>query len=527
MTTPYNLDADLAALDAQEYEEAALALLRTYVTIHDRDLELVGQVVGEYDGDWETICNEVGDASVGIPGDDDLAKFLIDAQTVDHDVFLVFRSPWKKACFKVYDIEYDEDEHGDAIVRPLARHILDETKHWQCWPNTLAPLWIQFPKMDFQWGNSIKVIKGFAHRNLLREQAPGWIPHFDVWNQANWQANFRNEQWPMVMVPYIEARDGVGPWTALGARMDCFYDLVRPTLDDGGLQLTADLWEPGDPQPCPSHFTLDRPTMVFDVKKRATIPGITGTILDPIRDLLRIFGADGTSDTVTIADPGDDPNLVDENAPWVIYRRGQHRGLKSRMVIHKPIEHTITTGGKSPDAINQGVKLLINSALGWVGMLIGLPGLGMGIFDKAVEDVLLAWAIGTNQGLKARMGRFAHKSGFEAGGGVAISPSGLQTLRVGLFKARGYVSFAAEVDDAAPYRVGLHVDDGIRCGFEIGDRIWLSHIASVRQSWDRENPDQPWEINVGDYRSEEPSGTRALRHLETVGAVLRQHTSAI
>ncbi|MBP2208159.1 hypothetical protein JOJ86_005885 [Rhodococcus percolatus] len=523
----YNLDADLAAIDAQEHEEAALALLRTRVTIHDKYLALVGEVEGEYDASWETMCNEVGEASVGIDGRDDLASWLIDGLSLDHDMFLVFRSPWKKACFKVYDIEYDEDEHGEAIVRPLARHILDEAKHWQCWPNTFAPLTVQAPKIDFQAGNSIKVIKGYAHRNLLRQQQPLWIPFFDIWNAANWQANFDNAKWPMVMIPYIESRDGVGPWTALGARMDDFWDLVHPTLEDGGLQLTGDLWEPGDPQPCPTHFILDRPTFVFDVKKRATIPGITGTILDPILDLLRIFGSDGTSDTVTIADPNDDPNNTDPNGPFAIFRRGQHRGLKSKMLIHKPIEHSIMTGGRSPDAINQGAKLVSNILLGLLGSAIGLPWLTLGIFDKAVEDIILAWAIGIDHQRKARMGPYSHKGGFEAGGGVAVSPSGLQTIRVGLHKARGYVSFAAEVDDAAPYRVGLHIDDGHRCGFEIGDRIWLSHIASVRQSWDRANPDQPWEINVGDYRSEELAGTRALRGLEAVSSALRQHSSAV
>ncbi|QXU53608.1 hypothetical protein [Rhodococcus sp. LW-XY12] len=523
----YDLDADLAAIDAQEHEESALALLRTRVTIHDRDLELVGDVEGEYDADWETMCNEVGEASVALDGDDDLAQWAIDAQHLEQDMYLVFRAPWKKAAFKVFDIEYDEDEHGNAIVRLMARHILDEMKHLQCWPNTFAPLAVQAPKVDFQWGNSIKVIKGYAHRNLLREQHPGWIPGFDIWDASNWRANFDNAKWPMVMVPYIESRDGVGPWCALGSRMDDFWELVHPTLEDGGLQLTADLWEPGDPQPCPSHFILDRPTMVFDVKKRATIPGITGTILDPIRDLLRIFGSDGTSDTVTIADPNDDPDNADPNGPWVIFRRGQHRGLKSKMVIHKPIEHTIMTGGKSPDAINQGAKLLSNILLGLLGTLIGMPWLTLGIFDKAVEDVILAWASLTNYQRKANMGRFAHKSGFEAGGGIAVSPSGLQTIRVGLHKARGYVSFASEVDDANPYRVGLHIDDGLRAGFEIGDRIWLSHIASVRQSWSRDNPDQPWEINVGDYRSDELAGTRALRGLEAISGALRQHSSAI
>lgn len=520
-----DLDAGLAAIDARFEAEQAASNERDRVFIYDRFLQLVGEVFGENDADWEDICNDAGEAAVTIPGEDDLAQFLIDAQTVDHDVFLLFKTPWKRECYKVKDIEIDQDEHGDMVVRPIALHLLDEIKHIQCWPNTFAPLAAQFPKSDTQFGNAIKVIKGYVHRNLLREQQPGWVPFFDIWNAANWKANFDNAKWPMVMIPYIAERDGVAEWCALDSRMENCYDLIKPTLEDAGCQLTADVWFPGDPQPCPSHFILDRPTIVFDVVRRRVASGVTGTILDPIRDLVRIIAPDGTSETVTIADPNDNPNNADPNAPWVIFRRGQHVGLRSKMTIHKPIEHTITTGGKSPDAINQGAKLISNILLGLLGTAIGMPWLTLGIFDKAVEDVILAWAIFTDHQRKARMGPYSHKSGFETGGGVAVSPSGLQIGRVGLRKTRGYVSFAAEVDDNAPYAMGRHIDVGISAGFEIGNRIWLSNISAARRSWSRtEAP--AWQLAVGDYRALEPDGTRALRYVNTLTGAVRQISSS-
>lgn len=519
-----SIDEGLALIDAQEQQLRQDSLSRTRVHVRDKNLEFVGYITGENHGRWEDICNDAGEASIGIPGEDPIAKWLID-EHVDADIFLVFETPWKRECYKVFDIDVEEDEHGIVEVTPHALHILDETKHWQCWPNTFAPLAVQAPKADTQWGPSIRVIKGYAVRNLWREQARGWIPHFDFWNKENWRANFNNADWQMVMVP-PKPGDENSTWCALSSRMDNFYDMVAPTLDDAGLQLTADLWLPGDEQPAPDYFTLDRPTMVFDVVQRRPVPGMTGSILDPLRDLLRIFSSDGTSHTTTIADPNDDPDSVGPDSPWVIWRRGEHLGLRSKMTIHKPLEHTITTGGRSPDAINQGVKLLINGALGLLGTAIGLPGLGLGIFDKLVEDVILAWAIFTDRGRKERMGPFAHKSGFEAGGGVAISPSGLQTGRVGLWKARGYVSFAAEVDDMAPYIFGYHVDTGYSCGFEIGEKIWLSNIAAAEQAWSRTDP-QTWTLKVGDYQAGEPPGVAALRQINTLTGAIRLHTSAI
>ncbi|HEY9312123.1 MAG TPA: hypothetical protein VIQ49_07515, partial [Williamsia sp.] len=247
---------------------------------------------------------------------------------------------------------------------------------------------------------------------------------------------------------------------------------------------------------------------------------------DPIRDLVRIIKPDGTSETVTIADPNNNPNHGNDDDPYIIFRKGQYLGLRSKMTIHKPIEHTITTGGKSPDAINTGAKLLSNILLGLLGGAIGLPWLTLGIFDKAVEDVILAWAIFTDHDRKAAMGRYSHKSGYESGGGAAVSPSGLQTGRVGLHKARGYVSFAADFDDGSGgYYMGRHIEVGIRCGFEIGNRIWLSNIASGKQAWDRTTAPF-WAFSVGDYRAAEPNGTKALRHVETLMGAYRQISSA-
>ena len=521
----YDLDEGLRVIDERYEHDLAQANARPRVYVLDKDLELVGDVWGEDDASREVICNDAGEAYVTIPAEDEIAQRLLD-QPEAADIFLVFETEYERECYKVLDIELDNDENGITAVRPVALHIFDEYKHIQCWPNPRRTILVQTPKVDVRFGNAIKVIKSFAHENLLREQHFGWNPSFDIWNAANWQANFDNSKWRMVMIPYIAERDGVAEWTALGSKMNNLYDLTKPTCEDAGLQMTAKLWLKGDPQPCPTHFILDRPTIVFDVVRRSVAAGITGTVLDPIRDLVRIIKPDGTSETVTIADPNNNPNHGNDDDPYIIFRKGQYLGLRSKMTIHKPLEHTITTGGKSPDSINQGAKLLSNILLGLLGGAIGLPWLTLGIFDKAVEDVILAWAVFTDHDRKAAMGPYSHKSGFESGGGVAVSPSGLQTGRVGLHKARGYVSFAADFDDGSGgYFMGRHIEVGIRCGFEIGNRIWLSNIASGKQSWSR-TVTPFWAFAVGDYRAGEPNGTKALRHVETLVGAYRQISSA-
>lgn len=523
-----SLDEGLALID-QRFDAQQNAPENHRVEIYDKFLQLVGTVEGENLGSASDICNDAGEIAIAMPGEDFLAQWCVE-EHVDADIFVVLWVDGKQMPYKVFDILVDENDDGTTVVTPVGLHILDEIKHLQLWPNPMGSIILQVPKVDLRFGNSISVIKSFIHRNLWREQAKGWIPSWDIWDAGNWRANFNNADWQMVMLPVVEPDNS--PWTIMAPRMDSAYDTIRPTLDDGGLQLISYIWFPGMPQPCESHFTLTRPTIVFDVIQRRSASGKTGSFIDGLKDLLRVFDSDGTSEDVVILDPNDDP-YADPNAPptvdgapWVIWRQGQHTGLKSQMVIHKPLEHTITSGGKSPDAVNQGAKLLLNLALGYLGMLIGNPGLGLGIFDKTVEDVLLAWAIFTDHGRRQRMGPYSHKSGFESGGGVAVSPSGLQTGRVGLWKARGYVSFAAGVENNAPYSMGRHIDVGQHCGFEIMNRIWLSNIAVAEYSWDRPQAGD-WVIGVGDYRAEEQPGLAALRKLETFSGALRQHASSI
>lgn len=195
-----------------------------------------------------------------------------------------------------------------------------------------------------------------------------------------------------------------------------------------------------------------------------------------------------------------------------------------RKCVHHATGHTVIIGGKSPQWVNNSVKLLLNSALAYIGLLIGLPAAGLGIFDRAVEDVILAWQRFTNTKRKQSMGSHSYRQTYAPGD--AWSLSGLQGGRVALHEKRGYISFTAGVIDSVPYRIGQDVDLGHRCGFEIGKRIWLSYVVKKRRKWSRTQP-PIWEITIGDSREDELPGSSALRLIETLHAESTRYQNLI
>lgn len=520
-------------IDARRDQAAADRNLRDRIFVADRFWEPVTEIFGEYDSRFGQTVNDTAEGSFSIPGDHPIVEWAVNQQHLDNDIHFYMETAdfdphagiGKRIGYKVFDIDVEFDADGGFEMATF--HGLEDfepVKHIIAFANTLTPPELQFPKSDTQAGRACGKVRSYFFRNLARIHQPGWLFGFDLWSASNWSANMDPDRWPVVMAPQI--RPDNSEWTVLSARFDYGWDLVKETLEDAGLQITTQRWLPGDPQPFPAHMTLTKPTLVLDVVERSFLSGATGTILDPILDLVRIIDPDGASETVHIADPnsGVEPP-AGVNRPLAIWRHSQHQGLiEGKMTISKPTGHTVLTGGKSPNWVNSGIKLIVNSALGWIGTLIGLPGLGLGIFDSLVEDVVLAFQRFTNWSRKDRMGPHAYAEDFNPGSAWTLSA--LQSGRVGLHRQAGGVAFTAKVLDGQPYRLGTDIDLGERGGFEIGGRIWLGHIAHVERISSRTSP-PGWELSIGSQRPAELPGTKALRHIDTLRQEVTRYTTLI
>lgn len=515
--------------DRRAAEERTRWFEEDRIVLCDNEWVEIADVLGWESYDCAEVVNDTEEGRFTIPGEHPLVDWLVYVNDVDTDIHFYIETaeggPEDRMGYKVLDIEVEFDADGGyERVTVVGLHDFEMVKHKLAYANTHAPIDAQIPKSDVQAGRSAEKVRSYLFRNFASTYQPSLVMGFDLWSKNAVWRYIDPSKWKVIVAP-PEGPD-TSEHTILSARMDNMWDLLRATLDDAGLQIQCQRWLPGDPQPFPDHVLLTHPILILRVIERSFLSGTGSGILDVINDVVRIIDPDGTSETITIADPnsGAQPP-AGVNAPVVIWRASQHQGLvNSKMTLHHSTGHTVIIGGKSPQWVNNSIKLLLNSALGWVGILIGLPALGLGIFDHAVEDLILSFQRFTNRFRKKKMGSHAYVEDFQQGDAWTLS--GMQSGRIGLHNQRGYIAFTARVIDALPYVMGRDYRLGERCGFEIVNRIWLSHIVKRRRHADRETP-PTWDLTVGDSREDELPGSTALRHLELLRGEVTRYTSLV
>ncbi|QEM41568.1 minor tail protein [Gordonia phage Forza] len=500
---------------------------RPLIRVFDKDWEPRAILMGEIEASFETRMFDTGTGNIKLMGNHKLRSWLVEELEEEEDVHIVVDVPGIRWSGKVSTITDAQTDNGLEYINI---DILDEREHLKkiiCYSNPLFPAEFQYPKMFLWAGPSVFGIKTMLFLNLMRRFVPFfWTLPENIFDPASWLANLNPNNWPIVVKPGGFFTD-TSMWTVLTTRFGNFHDVVTPTLKDAGLIITTERWLPGDPQPYPSHFTLTKPTLVLDVVDKSGVRGPTGTVLDGLLKLGRTILEDGIQEEISIQPNGEPPAgysqpntfFTSKDWPWVCWRNGMRTGLSGvsswEMTIHKALAGAIVTGGKSPEWVNAGIKLLLNLGLGYLGALIGNPALGLGIFEDQVEDVILAFHRIPHPMRQAAMGRGQYGEAWENAGGTGFSVSALQAIRTGMWKTRAYTSFKVSVINGAPYWVGKHFTLGDRVACEIGrtGRLYVDQVNALSLSWSRDQ-DPRWEISIGNDEAEEPRGAILGRLLE-------------
>lgn len=513
---------------------------RPYIRIWDKNWILRSVFYGETAAKFAEIMNDAGEGELTMFGIHPLRKWLIEELALEEDVHITVDNPGKRWHGKALTISERGEESGVEYITIKFLHGYEHAKKITCYSNPLLPPQFQWPKSYMWAGPSIFGIKTMLFLNLMRRYGPTWQLPDNIWDAPTWQERLDPGTWGQVVIPSGLITD-TSMWTVMVTRWGNFHDVTLPVRQDAGLQLVPYRWLPGDAQPAPSHFTLTKPTLVWDVIDRSGVRGPSGTLLDGLLHLGSTVMEDGINESISILDLPNPPQYSQpgfmgtlQDYPWVAWRRGQRSDLSGinkgglsgiiswEMTIHKALAGAITTGGKSPSYINAGVKLLLNGVLGYIGLIFGNPALALGIFDKQVEDVILAFIRVPNSLRQAMMGNDSYGEHWEAGGQSGFSVSTLQAVRIGFWNTRAYTSFRVKVRNGAPYWVGRHFDVGSRVAAEVGNsgNLYVDQVHSLTQSWNRtQNP--TWEISIGDDSEEQQPTAKLWRQVEQMRAMLQ------
>lgn len=535
-----------AALDRFDQARAALdvewrgwqdeATAPPTVEVYDKDWLPVTVATGVIEGTVEDIENDAGEGTLQLLGDAPVARWLADEVAEAEDVHLRVVQGGNIWCGKAQVIEEEMPESGVETVTVEALNDYQHAKKLYCFPNPWALVQAQWPKIYIYYGPAKTGILQLMLINLMRRYQHGYAPDPDMFSKNSYR-RLRVDDWAQIVDPRgLGVLSDLSTHATIVTRMGQFHEVVKHILEDAGLRLVPTRWLPGDPQPFPEWVTLRLPTLVWSIEDVGGVRGPTGTVLDGFIQLVRSIAQDGITET-TVAVPYDPPAEYSQpgfwgtrvRAPAVVFYRAQRwtkiegsgqvgvRSWKRR--VHKALGHTILTGGKSPGWVNTGIKMLVNAALGWIGMIFLNPGLVLGIMDDQVEDVILAFARWPFEKREQAMGRDSYGEVWETSGSTGFSLSTVSAIRTGALLTRPYTSFVIEMVNGAPYIIGRHLDLGSPVSVEVGrtGRLYTDKVKVKRTVFDASGSTVT--VVIGNDSEERSVGARLGRILESVKQV--------
>ena len=390
------------------------------------------------------------------------------------------------------------------------------------WPAPFMPLFAQVPKKDVMVAPAHTMIKTYLFKTIFRLQANLYKFPVGFFNDPINNGWWNVEKWsqPCVVLPVNPIFDDTR-WNTLLARMTPLDQLFKQLLKDEHLVLTAKAWIPGrDPQPH-KDIVLTKPCIVFDVIDKRKAQGSHGTILDGlfrtiidtldpfIQPVIGMFTGD--SDKYSLAhyfgtDPAD---------PWVVFREGDYTDIEeSEVVINSPQAHTGIVGGHSPEWVNKGIELLVNSAIQGLLGAIGIGFLG-NLINGELDDILLAFQSTTNHQVREQFGVFTLPEAFDPTGTTAFTFDAVQALRQLMWEIRPHRSFNVTINDGKPFIPFVHFTVGDPVGWEDEDEIFVDYVRRIIVTDDRSSRAKI-QIVIGDEEDKEEPMAESMRRIAGV-----------
>ena len=514
LTTPQQHAALWGVVKERRAQRELERLKAPTVELRDGDYRLRGQVEGYLLLEFEFVENETGTATIQLPLDHYLARWVMDhrgrAKRNVHTVIEKQGARWS-GCMDHYRVVKEKD--GRAYLEILFLNDFEQTKHIRVWCNPFLRAELQFPKIWIIFGPAKWSLLTTLFCQLLRLETSLWTLPDDPTDINEWMGpSFNPSVWRNIVKPYPFLLDN-SPISMVFSRFGTFYDTAKQLLEDHQLTLTCRRYLPDrdehpfnelkgvwglDPvEDLLSLIPLREGCLVWDIEDNSGWGSQTafgGSWLTGFVRALVSLAGDGQVEGVDVF-TGDYtyPNEyytpwflgTSPAAPWVVFEEGPLTGItSSEFSYYEATDTSFLAGGQSAPGINEGISALINiggdfltsfinsqlALLGAVGGAIDLPPLG-GLLDAVLEplysDVFGAFmeiptlrAMGLSlpiSGLEdiiTGLGDFHYYENMAEGSMRAFTLSAFAAVLAEIHKTRTRTSHTLKVSDAAPYVFG-------------------------------------------------------------------------
>jgi hypothetical protein len=271
------------------------AMQRPLIRIADKNLNIMGELVGETDCDVEELMSDTGQCTINCSMQNWLVDWITNQVRIDEDIHILidpvptqrnWRTRWGG---KVHQINLSRNNNGSQSAQITALSHREHAKHLLIGAMPFFPPEIQLPRMWVLPGPIRTILFATFFINLARLFLPGFNTITNIANPASWlnPLNFSGLEnidplmWP-IQVAFVNPVKDQSRWTALGAAWTSWHDSTTDMLKDCGCIMRAYTFLPDEDEDSPNLELAD------------IISGIEGVGLD----LLNIFGLQSADELV-------------------------------------------------------------------------------------------------------------------------------------------------------------------------------------------------------------------------------------
>lgn len=484
------------------------------VELRDGDFRLRGLVAGYRMLEWEFEENETTTATMHLPLNHYLAKWVMNHRgRAKRNVIVVIEKQGARWSGLMDHYRVIKEDSGDAYLEVVFLHDFEQTKHIRVWCNPFLRPELQFPKLWIIFGPAKWCLLVTLFVNLLRLETSLWTLPDDPTDINEWMGpSFNPSNWRNIVKPFPFLAD-TSPIDMVFSRFGTFYDTAKGLLENHQLTLTCrryikdrdehpfndlkGIWGLDPIEDLLQKIPLRDGCVVWDIEDNSgwgTETAYGGSwITGFVRALVTLAG-DGQVEGVDVFTgdytfPGEYYNPfflgTSPRAPHVVFEEGPLTGIKSsEFSYYEATDTSFLAGGSSAPGINEGISALvniggdlltsfINSQLAVAstipGVAIDLPPLG-GLMDAVLQPVYsdvfgafmevptlramgISLPISGLEDVLTGLGDFHYFEGMAEGQMKAFTLSAFAAVAAEIYRTRTRTAHTLKVSDASPYIV--------------------------------------------------------------------------